>query len=464
MISRRELTSQGAKARRVLIEGLAGRSHNDLCGLTKGYGPERAMFDALVRLHGLHESGRGLLWPHESSDLFSTYVCIDEFFRSAQQCRLQISELWNRLKAPPFGLKDGPVPVLLAHYLLLHDDQVGLYEDGRFVPSVDTAVIERLAKSPETFHCSSFALEGVRKAYLIKLMDALAIKCPLEITLLFAVKQLLRQVRQWTNYACHTQTLSVHAKALRKACLSAKEPDQLLFVDLPRAVENDTLSEDSIDKVVCSIANAMHEVNTSYQKLLEQINSAIGQVLNAMGPSVRGDVAIRAARLRNQILDPKLRAFALALADQELAEDISWLQRVGLSLIGRPPSEWIDADVQRFHVALNELAPAFRRLEALHFVQQGDGQAGFKAVRVGITTSDGEDHQQVICIPSEQLTELQSFVARILAEASQTFGDSGAQLVLAEWAQQAIVHKNTYLDEINNRRSAEVHNEVKRNG
>jgi hypothetical protein len=454
MLSRRELTSQGAKARRMLIEAIADRSLEDLCGMTKGYGPERAMFDALVGLHGLQKHGKGLCWPAETSNLSPVYACIDSFFRGALQTKRPLSALWAQLKAPPFGLKDGPVPVLLSHYLLLHDDQVGLYEDGRFVPGVDTAVIERLAKNPETFHCSSFALEGLRKTYLQQLLDALLIECPRGVTLLYAVKQVLKQVRQWTGHSRHTQSLSAQAKALRKACLGAKEPDQLVFVDLPRSVGVETLTKQSVEQAVPAIASAMREIGGRFDSLLIEMEKAIGEALNSIGVSVRGDVAARAVRLKDQILDPRLRALALALADQELEADRDWVQRVGLSLLGRAPSEWIDADVQRFHVALNELAPAFRRLEALHFNHQGDGQAGFKAVRVGITTSEGADHQQVISVPDSQIPALESFVQRMLKEASQAFGDAGAQLVLAQWAQQAIGDAPAFVDELGEHRHA----------
>jgi len=464
MLSRRELTSQGAKARRMLIEAIAGRSEDELCGMTKGYGPERAMFDALVGLHGLQQSGRGLCLPSESSDLAPVYACIDAFFRGAQQTKRQLSELWRQLKSPPFGMKDGPVPVLLSHYLLLHDDQVGLYEDGRFVQGIDTAVIERLTKNPESFYCRSFSLEGLRKTYIRRLMVALEIKCPEGVTLLYAVKQLLRQVRQWPSHARYTQSLSANAKALRKACLSAKEPDQLLFVDLPKAVGVNKLTKASLEEAVHAIAEALHEVNGRFSTLLVEMQESISQVLNVIGESVRGDLAPRATRLKDQILDPKLRAFALALADQDLEAVTDWVQRVGLSVLGRAPSEWIDADVQRFYVALNELAPAFRRVEALHFIQQGDGQAGFMAVRLGLTTSEGVDHQQVITVPEDLASALQTFVDRLSAEAILAFGESGSQLVLAQWAQKTLAQADAFDGKMIQRRSKEAPQKLKNYG
>lgn len=464
MLSRRELTSQGAKARRLLIEAMANRSNDSLCGMTKGYGPERAMFDALVGLHGLQQTGKGLCWPEHSSSLTPVYAFIDDFFRNARETKRQMSELWGQLKAPPFGLKDGPVPVLVSHYLLLHDDHVGLYEDDRFVPGVDTAVIERLAKSPDSFSCSSFDLSGMRETYVSRLLKELSIPFPNEITLLFIVKQLLRRVRNWPSYARHTQSVTTHAKALRKICLSAREPDKFLFVDLPKAVGVEVLNESTLDEAVCAISNAIREVDGRFAVLLEEMQSTIGQVLNVMNDSVRRDLAPRAARLKNQILDPRLRAFALALADQELKQDADWVQRVGLSIIGRAPSEWIDADVQRFHMVLSELAPAFRRLEALYFNQQSDGQAGFRSVRVGITTSDGADIQRIISIPEEHASSLQAFVEQMFEEANRAFGEQGAQLVLAQWAQQAVKDEASVVNILDQRRSVGQQKEgLKRN-
>jgi hypothetical protein len=464
MLSRRELTSQGAKARRMLIEALANHSGALLCGMSKGYGPERAMLDAVVGFHGLQRGSQGLTWPDKDSDLLPAYACIDSFFRGALHCKRQLSEMWEQLKAPPFGLKDGPVPVLLAHYLLLHDNQVGLYEDGRFVPGVETAVIERLAKNPETFQCSSFSLDGLRKTFVRKLLDELEIECPRGLTLLYAVKHLLRQARKWPSHTRYTQNVSPHAKALRKAFLGAKEPDQLLFFDLPKAVGVEKIKKGSLEAVVQAVAMGMRELDARYSSLLDEMQETIGKVLNARGPSVRADVAPRAARLKDQVLDPKLRAFAVALADQDLAEGSDWIQRVGLSLLGKAPSEWIDGDVQRFHVALNELAPAFRRLEALHFTQQSDGQAGFRAVRLGLTTSEGVDHQQVISVPDDLASALQSFVDKILAEAIYSFGEGGAQLVLAQWAQQAMAQATSCVDELAQQRHAETTNVLSHHG
>ena len=85
-------------------------------------------------------------------------------------------------------------------------------------------------------------------------------------------------------------------------------------------------------------------------------------------------------------------------------------------------------------------------------------------MRVGITTSEGADHQQVISVPDAQAPALESFVQRMLKEASQAFGDAGAQLVLAQWAQQAIGDVPAPVDELGERRHADGQEGVRSHG
>ena len=53
MIARRDLTSQGAKARRFLTDALIANQSSDAFGID-GYGPDRAIYEAVFRKTGLH--------------------------------------------------------------------------------------------------------------------------------------------------------------------------------------------------------------------------------------------------------------------------------------------------------------------------------------------------------------------------------------------------------------------------
>ena len=45
-----------------------------------------------------------------------------------------VEELFRRLKAPPYGVTDGVLPVLLCAFYLVHQDEMTLYREGSLLP------------------------------------------------------------------------------------------------------------------------------------------------------------------------------------------------------------------------------------------------------------------------------------------------------------------------------------------
>ena len=73
-----------------------------------------------------------------------------------------MESLFATLRQPPFGLKDGVLPVLLAALLVHAHSQVALYEEGSFIPKPNAAVFERLFRSPSKFELQRFRIAGPR--------------------------------------------------------------------------------------------------------------------------------------------------------------------------------------------------------------------------------------------------------------------------------------------------------------
>ncbi len=60
--------------------------------------------------------------------------------------------LYQRLQAPPYGMKQGAIPVLLAAVLLYHADDVRVYQDGTFIPTIGIGALSGPRGSyPRTF-------------------------------------------------------------------------------------------------------------------------------------------------------------------------------------------------------------------------------------------------------------------------------------------------------------------------
>ena len=72
------------------------------------------------------------------------------------------TNLFALLRQPPFGLKDGVLPVLLAAVLVHGHSQVALYEEGSFVPRPNAAVFERIFAVTRKIRATAFPDRGPR--------------------------------------------------------------------------------------------------------------------------------------------------------------------------------------------------------------------------------------------------------------------------------------------------------------
>ncbi|MEL7523447.1 MAG: hypothetical protein AAGJ80_17820, partial [Cyanobacteria bacterium J06553_1] len=158
LINRRELTSQGAKARRELIESMIERGDKSDLGM-QGYGPEVAMYKSVLgatRIHREEDGFVGFYPPQTDSGVDSVWSAIETFCSESKEEQRSIQLLYDQLAKPPYGIKDGVVSVLLAAVLLNRVDDIGIYKDGTFIPVLGPEHFELLVKDPSRFSVKSF--------------------------------------------------------------------------------------------------------------------------------------------------------------------------------------------------------------------------------------------------------------------------------------------------------------------
>ena len=163
LINRDELTSQGARAQRELISALLSNSSLPRLAI-EGYGPEYSMYASLFESTGIHREQKGhwIVAPPQGAELETVWRAIEEFCTSATSHPRPLSELYRRLELPPYGVKKGVIPVMLAAVLLHHADDISVYQEGSFLPILRPAHFELLVKHPANFSVKHFELRGVR--------------------------------------------------------------------------------------------------------------------------------------------------------------------------------------------------------------------------------------------------------------------------------------------------------------
>lgn len=442
MLGRRDLTSQGAKARRELIEAMIEHSNEERLGLT-GFGPERAMYEAVLRYTGLH-SKRGDSWtfgtPGQDGMLLGAWGAIRSFINRADEAPNGVDRLYDTLMAPPIGLKEGPIPVLLVAHLLQRPDDVGIYEDGTFQPSLTVDLVERLMKSPQRFALKSFENSGSRAqilAGIAKVTVSLGVgglrtttqKGLRNETVLAVAAPLLNLVRGMNLYTRKTSHLSERALAVRDLLLTAREPDQLLLTDLPAACG---FAGESWQR---PSTTAIGEFSAALKTVLDELRHAYeGQLLEVMGwlaeafheapdlVTMRKSLAARAEQIDDKVIDTKLKAFIFNVAD-DTTDGEGWLGRIGLAITGKSVEWWLDDDRKEFRRLLTETAASFQRVEALHAdLRARRFEAGFTARRVTYTTPEGEEAIRVLYYDDKTVGALREVVAKALTDAEKVVG------------------------------------------
>ncbi len=148
--------------------------------------------------------------------------------------------VYRRLQAPPFGMKSGPLPVLLAAALLYRDEDVMLFEAGSYVPRIGPEHLERLIKTPERFAVKRLPADSLREEVLVGLAKAVGATTadstdPRNRSALAVLRPMISIVRGLSDYARSTERINPMAQQVRKALLETREPDELLFTALPDA-------------------------------------------------------------------------------------------------------------------------------------------------------------------------------------------------------------------------------------
>ena len=357
--------------------------------------------------------------------------------------RLQVSEIYEALSAPPVGMKCGPIPVLLLVWLQAHMDDVAVYENEVYQPRMTPDLLERLVRTPERFSVKAFAAARGERRILAALAEWLGADAPRSPRLrnrsvLVVVAPLLSRVRGLTEYAKRTKRLSSMGIAARDALLDAREPDELLFVQLPRALGIEQVSEDvsefSSRLYVDALVRVIRELESAYDVLLAEVLSTLARATGTNeGKDVRVALSERAAVVVGYVADPRLRSFLLALADVMLAPK-DWLVNVCMNVVGRHPSMWTDEDALRFVAETTELGPTFRHLEAIHFAA-GDRSAD--AIRISLTKGIGTEEAKVIRLAHPLRQQVEALVEQALRGARQLADESAVELLVGLLTERA---------------------------
>lgn len=417
LINRRQISSSAAAGRRTLIEAMIRRRHEFRLGI-EGHPPELSMYASILKETGIHRLGDGAVWgfypPTTDANLLEVWNAVEEFLFAEGSNDKSVTRLNELLRGRPYGIADGVIPVLLCAVLLHNEAEVAVYEDERFVTELDSATFERMIKRPADFQLKGCAIEGERRIVLERFARGL-LSPDEKPTVVSVVRELFRQFRRLPEYAWKTRRLSPQALALRDLFNNAREPEQLLFVELPQALGAKTFSADGDDgdnaaEFFQRWNDGAREVLGAYGALIDRAEQ---ELLKQFSLTSWEEVKARSAALLGFVSEPPLKAFVLRAGDYKMQRG-QWLESTAAVVAGKPPSFWVDADEDRFLNALPPIVSAFRHAELVAFEKKKAPTANRVGMRIAITLESGAEDARVVLVPTSETARVEVLTASLL--------------------------------------------------
>lgn len=408
LINRTRPSSNAAGATRLLLHAMVERRGEERLGFV-GYPPEAGLFYSLLVGTGLYRdngSGEFGFVPPSSCDqhcLRPMWEAADRELEDAE-AGLSLGSIFDLWRKPPYGVRDGLLPVLGLAYVLGRAPRTSIYLDGVFRPQLDTYLVDRFLQDPRAVHIKDVELSTQHVALVSELAKILQDGRSIDPTALEVAKVIVSRVRALPNWTQRTGMLSQEAMALRLLGLKSHDPNKLLFEDIP------ALFGENPEVAAADVAATLNELETAYPKMLKDLAMTLLRELRCKEGLGEAHHKLHARCETVRGLSGNFRLDALATRLGSFEGDIEQIEGIASLAANKPARDWVDRDIDAAKIELAALAQQFLRAEGLaHLKGRGD-----RRTSMAVYISDPNLPAPVS--PSVELTEEERKGADLLAE------------------------------------------------
>jgi hypothetical protein len=373
LLNREQPSSNAVKAQKDLLRRMIEGEGMPRLGI-EGYPAEGGLCDSILIPTGLYRPDKAGQWRFRAPDPKADVGRLKPLWDAAldhlsqnKQSPLPLAELYKLWRAPPFGVKDGLMPVLAVGLFLANRDTLAIYRQGVFQPKIAELDVELLCSDPEQVQLRWMELSSSAQRILRGLAD-LALNTdvgspstkPIDVARALIAEY--DRLPAWTKRTTRLPTTTLRVSALFR---HATDPNKLLFDDLPGLLgEVAAATKASGEHIVSIVRQAVKELQQAYPSMLRGLEESLLRELEVSGKS---SAALQTLRERaNNMLqvsgDFRLNAFITRLAQYKgEQEDIEGIASLANS---KRAADWVDADIDQARLELAQLARGFVRDEA----------------------------------------------------------------------------------------------------
>ena len=454
LVNRVRPSSSAAGVRRALIHRMANNDGEENLGI-EGFPPEYSLFKSILENTKIYSKEGDKYFfsipddndPLGINELWNGAL---SFFEDNNERNVKLEELYELWRQPPYGIKDGLMPILAVAILKSVQSNLVCYREGIFQTAIDELFVDYLMHSPNDIEIRWINVNKTSKNLVLQMMSLVEelnpgynIKGsePLEVGIGFI--SLFDSLPAWTK---RTLQLSSNAKLIRTIFKKANDPNKLLFDDIPSicGVSGEGISEDSLKEVTLNLRKGLIELISSYSDMIKGIKITLLSELkipNFSNPSNESikDLRIRAKNIKGLSGNIRQEAFVTRLGSFEGKD--SDIEGIMSLMVNKPSNNWVDSDIERSRLEIAVAAREFKRDETFAHI---GGKKDMRHSLAIVVSKEGVDERSVKYsdfskkdrkiiddyklkiekeLKSENLQESKNQIATALAELSMKYLD-----------------------------------------
>ena len=435
LLNRINPSSSAAAGRNVLLRRMIANEGQCRLGI-EGYPAEGGLFDSLLSRTDLHRKVDGAdgVWEFavpedDEQNLCHIWRSAEDLLRSNSDRAVSTKEIYEIWRQPPYGVKDGIMPVMAAAFLLSNRRNIAFYREGVFQSSLNEIDAEVLCRTPQDVSARWMGEYRVEQSELwVPLVEVAQEVASVEIDEraepIEVARALIAAYDEMPKWTERTSLVSDNAKRVRRILKDAHDPNKVIFDEIAMLAE----SRKDAPKV---IEDGMRELRSVYPCMLKRLRTTLLSELGARDCSegAIADLRARAENIRGISGDYRLDAFIMRIA--EFNDSDSVMESLASLSINKPLAQWSDSDVDQAAIELAKTAHDFVDLESLAHVKGREDWRHTKAIAVGL---DGAPLHERFEITEQERPEVDALV-KGLRQTLQSADGSSRNVILAALAE-----------------------------
>ena len=463
LLSRQKPSGSAIAAQNTLLERMLLHEGQPRLGI-KEFPAEGGLFASMLEATGLYACVRGgwrFASPTNGGDprrLLPMWTAALDHLKDNASRTVALSELFDEWRKPPFGVKDGLMPILAVAFVLSQRDKLAVYRDGIFRAKFDVVDAALFCRAPDSIQLRWMDLgDAARRllsglAQVVRDLDEANELVHLEpIDVGRGLVAIYSKLPRWTM---RTMRLSSNAAKIRDMFKRAHDPNRFLFDDIPGTLGEDLSVADAegMSLIIGNVREGLEELVSAYPSMLHRLRDIMLAELQVpnVSPQSLADLRERAENIRQLAGDFRLDAFVGRLVRFDDSDEA--FEGIASLAANKPPRNWADPDLDRAAIELADMAQKFLRAETYARVKGRPDKRQAMAVLIGMGGRPAPLLEEFDIADSDRVAvdDLKKRVAAMLEEADTCH----RTIILAALAELSTRYMETSPDAHTNRRAA----------